>query len=101
MEALLTMLREEAKLFDNAEAAAILLVWDRDGIMPDTAVYAAHRIARARAARRAEGKANAAARKQAKAAREATAKAKAEGEALVSAAQAARARLKAKLHRPH
>lgn len=101
MEALLAMLREEAKLFDNAEAAAILLVWDRDGIMPDTAIYAAHRIRKARDARRAEGKANAAARKQAKAARDTAEAVKAKGEALVSAAQAARARLKAKLKRPH
>ena len=101
MERLLAMLREEAKLFDNVEAAAILLVWDRDGVMPDTAVYAAVRIRAARIARTMTGRANAAARREAKATREKAEATKAKGEALVSGAQAARDRLKAKLGRPH
>lgn len=97
MEQLIAMLREEAKLFDNAEAAAILLVWDRDKIMPDTAVYAAHRIRKARWLRQAAGRANSAARREAKAARENAEATKAAGEATISAARAARDRLKAKL----
>lgn len=100
MEQLIAMLREEAKLFDNVEAAAILLVWDRDKIMPDTAVYAAHRIRKARLARQAAGKANAKARREAKAARENAEANKAEADAARARVLAARDRVKARLARP-
>lgn len=101
MDKLIEMLREEAKLFDNAEAAAILLVWDRDGVMPDRLVYAAGRIRLAREARTAQGRAKAKARREDKAARESEAVRDAAAETLIAKAQAARARIKARLQRPH
>jgi hypothetical protein len=101
MEALLEFLRMEAKVYDNAEAAAILRDWERSKVMPDTAIYTVGRMRKARAAIVAVSKAKARARRDDKAARDAAEATRAAGEGKVSAARAARDRLKAKLHRPH
>lgn len=100
MEQLIAMLREEAKLFDNVEAAAILLRWDTEKVMRDVDFYAAARIRKARLARQAAGKANAKARREAKAARENAEASKAEADAARARVLAARDRVKAKLARP-
>lgn len=101
MDRIIEFLRTEAKVYDNAEAAAILLVWDRDGIMHDVSHYAVARMRKARAEALAVSKAKAKARRDDKAARDIAEAVKAAGEAKVASAKAVRDRLKAKLHRPY